>query len=69
MFLKENFQGIPFFFGNEEGSAGTRAVPTDDYIAIEVEHGRPKVSVNLGSGPVVVKLDTLVLFVEKFNYF
>ncbi|CAJ0584396.1 unnamed protein product, partial [Mesorhabditis spiculigera] len=52
--------GIPLFFGNEEGSSGTRAVPTDDYIAVEIEHGRPKVSMNLGDEPVVVLLDTPV---------
>ncbi|VDK63145.1 unnamed protein product, partial [Cylicostephanus goldi] len=51
---------IPLFFGNEEGSAGTRAVPTDDYIAVEIEHGRPKVTINLGEKPIVIPLNTPV---------
>ncbi|CAJ0953978.1 unnamed protein product, partial [Mesorhabditis belari] len=52
--------GIPLFFGNEEGSAGTRAVPTDDYIAVEIEHKRPKISMNLGDGPTVALLEQSV---------
>ncbi|XGW07796.1 hypothetical protein V3C99_010722 [Haemonchus contortus] len=52
--------GIPLFFGNEEGSAGTRAVPTDDYIAVEIEYGQPKVTINLGEKPLVIKLNTRV---------
>ncbi|PIO66984.1 laminin EGF-like protein [Teladorsagia circumcincta] len=50
--------GIPLFFGNEEGSAGTRAVPTDDYIAVEIEYGQPKVTINLGEKPLVIRLNT-----------
>ncbi|CAI4221509.1 unnamed protein product [Auanema sp. JU1783] len=53
--------GIPFFFGNEEGSAGTRAVPTDDYIAVEIEQGTPKVTIDLGDEPLVIKLETRVV--------
>ncbi|VDO27999.1 unnamed protein product [Haemonchus placei] len=52
--------GIPLFFGNEEGSAGTRAVPTDDFIAVEIEYGQPKVTINLGEKPLVIKLNTRV---------
>ncbi|KAK6013885.1 laminin G domain protein [Ostertagia ostertagi] len=52
--------GIPLFFGNEEGSAGTRAVPTDDYIAVEIEYGLPKVTINLGEKPLVIRLYTRV---------
>ncbi|CAI5448656.1 unnamed protein product [Caenorhabditis angaria] len=54
----EQEHGIPLFFGNEENVVGSRAVPTDDFIAVELEYGRPKVTVDLGDAPIVVKLDT-----------
>ncbi|EYC06964.1 hypothetical protein Y032_0073g800 [Ancylostoma ceylanicum] len=59
-FRTDKDHGIPLFFGNEEGSAGTRAVPTDDYIAVEIEYGRPKITINLGEKPLVIVLDTRV---------
>ncbi|KIH51696.1 laminin G domain protein [Ancylostoma duodenale] len=59
-FRTDKDHGIPLFFGNEEGSAGTRAVPTDDYIAVEIEYGRPKITINLGEKPLVIILDTRV---------
>ncbi len=37
------------YFGNEIGTSGTRAVPTDDFIAVQIENGLPTLSVNLGS--------------------
>uniref|UniRef100_A0A1I7XHB3 Laminin EGF-like domain-containing protein n=1 Tax=Heterorhabditis bacteriophora TaxID=37862 RepID=A0A1I7XHB3_HETBA len=52
--------GIPLFFGNEAGSAGIRAVPTDDYIAVEIEYRRPKIIIDLGEGPLIVSLTTRV---------
>lgn len=42
------------FFGNEQGVAGTRAVPTDDYIAVELVDGRPRLVVDLGAAPLVI---------------
>ncbi|CAI2351123.1 unnamed protein product [Caenorhabditis sp. 36 PRJEB53466] len=59
-FRTEQEHGIPLFFGNEETAVGSRAVPTADYVAAEIEYGRPKVTVNLGDAPVVVKLETPV---------
>lgn len=50
--------GLALYFGNTVGSAGTRAVPTDDYIAVEVVNLQPRVLVDLGSGPAVVYLRT-----------
>ncbi|KAJ1373976.1 hypothetical protein KIN20_036551 [Parelaphostrongylus tenuis] len=57
-FRTEKDNGIPLFFGNEEGSAGTRAVPTDDYIAVEIENGRPKIIIDLGEKPLNIRLNT-----------
>lgn len=59
-FRTEQEHGIPLFFGNEETAVGSRAVPTADFVAAEIEYGRPKVTVDLGDAPVVVKLETPV---------
>lgn len=59
-FRTEQEHGIPLFFGNEETAVGSRAVPTADYVAAEIEYGRPKITVDLGDAPAVVKLDTPV---------
>ncbi|CAD6197231.1 unnamed protein product [Caenorhabditis auriculariae] len=59
-FKTDQDHGIPVFFGNEESTGGSRAVPTDDFVAVEIEYGTPKVTVNLGDEPLVVKLDTRV---------
>ncbi|ULT96990.1 hypothetical protein L3Y34_005063 [Caenorhabditis briggsae] len=59
-FRTEEQHGIPFFFGNEETAVGSRAVPTADYVAAEIEYGRLKITVDLGDAPAVVKLETLV---------
>lgn len=43
--------GLLFFIGNEVGTARTtKAVPTDDYMALEVENGKVKLTYDLGSG-------------------
>uniref|UniRef100_A0A8R1I6V3 Laminin-like protein epi-1 n=2 Tax=Caenorhabditis japonica TaxID=281687 RepID=A0A8R1I6V3_CAEJA len=59
-FRTEQEHGIPLFFGNEESAVGSRAVPTADFVAAEIEYSRPKITVNLGDAPVVVKLETPV---------
>ncbi|VDM41094.1 unnamed protein product [Toxocara canis] len=46
--------GLLLFFGNEQGGAGTRAIPTDDYVAVELEGGHPRLVVDLGAGPLVI---------------
>uniref|UniRef100_A0A183E7R3 LAM_G_DOMAIN domain-containing protein n=1 Tax=Gongylonema pulchrum TaxID=637853 RepID=A0A183E7R3_9BILA len=48
------------FFGNELGAAGTRAVPTDDFIAVEVEAGHLKAVVDLGEEPAHIVSDSFV---------
>ncbi|KAL3982290.1 Laminin EGF-like (Domains III and V) family protein [Acanthocheilonema viteae] len=50
-FRTTNTSGLILFFGNELGVAGTRALPTDDYVAIEVEKGHLRVVINLGDTP------------------
>ncbi|VDM96599.1 unnamed protein product [Thelazia callipaeda] len=52
--------GLLLFFGNELGVAGTRAVPTDDYIALEVHKGRLRAVANLGDLPRDLISDTFV---------
>ncbi|EGT43369.1 hypothetical protein CAEBREN_17090 [Caenorhabditis brenneri] len=59
-FRTEEEHGIPLFFGNEETAVGSRAVPTADFVAAEIEYGRPKVTVDLGDAPAIVKLETPV---------
>ncbi|OZC11109.1 laminin EGF-like protein [Onchocerca flexuosa] len=59
-FRTANTSGLMLFFGNELGVAGTRAVPTDDYIAIEVEKGHLRVVVNLGETPTQLISDSFV---------
>lgn len=50
--------GLILFFGNELGVAGTRAVPTDDFIAVEVENGHLRVVVDLGEVPAHITSDS-----------
>uniref|UniRef100_A0A915PQH1 Laminin subunit alpha n=1 Tax=Setaria digitata TaxID=48799 RepID=A0A915PQH1_9BILA len=59
-FRTTNISGLILFFGNELGVAGTRAVPTDDYIAVEIEEGRLRVVVNLGETPTDMISDSFV---------
>ncbi|KAM3726093.1 Laminin-like protein [Dirofilaria immitis] len=59
-FRTANTSGLILFFGNELGVAGTRAVPTDDYIAIEIVKGRLRVVVNLGETPTHLFSDSFV---------
>lgn len=35
-------------------------MPTDDYIAVEIEYGKPKVTIDLGEKPLVIRLNTPV---------
>jgi hypothetical protein len=51
---KELLIGLLLYFGNELGTAGTRAVPTDDFVAIEVAQGKPRLVIDLGSTPLVI---------------
>ncbi|VDK75274.1 unnamed protein product [Litomosoides sigmodontis] len=59
-FRTTNTSGLILFFGNEFGVAGTRAVPTDDYIAVEVERSHLRVVVNLGETPTQLVSDASV---------
>ncbi|KAK0397427.1 hypothetical protein QR680_002123 [Steinernema hermaphroditum] len=59
-FFRTNEQsGLLFFLGNEAGS-GNRAVPTNDYIAVEIENAHPKLTMDLGDSPMVIELDERV---------
>ncbi|VDK44418.1 unnamed protein product [Anisakis simplex] len=62
------------FFGNEQGVAGTRVVPTDDYIAIELVDGHPRLIVDLGVTPLIITSTVDAadghwrkIFVERFG--
>uniref|UniRef100_A0A1I8EZU5 Uncharacterized protein n=3 Tax=Wuchereria bancrofti TaxID=6293 RepID=A0A1I8EZU5_WUCBA len=59
-FRTTNTSGLILFFGNELGVAGTRAVPTDDYIAVEVERGHLRIVINLGETPTQLVSDSFV---------
>uniref|UniRef100_A0A914WZ73 Uncharacterized protein n=1 Tax=Plectus sambesii TaxID=2011161 RepID=A0A914WZ73_9BILA len=57
-FRTNSTDGLLLYFGNEVGASGTRAVPTDDYIAIELVQGQPKLVVDLGGAPLTITADT-----------
>ncbi|TMS36985.1 hypothetical protein L596_004022 [Steinernema carpocapsae] len=55
-FRTQDQNGLLFFLGNEAGS-GNRAVPTNDFIAVELENARLKLTIDLGESPMTIHLD------------
>ncbi|VDP30972.1 unnamed protein product [Soboliphyme baturini] len=54
-FNTEEPNGLLFFVGNEKGTASKlKALPSDDYLALEVNEGKVKLIYDLGTGETIV---------------
>lgn len=47
-FKTSNPDGLLLFIGNEVNTVRTQGVPTDDYMALEIENGKLKLTWDLG---------------------